>query len=165
MLKKKYLHQSIFVLISTTLVVSTIFSSASSATVLTAADSAAADLALMQSAFAQQFPGTSPSSTSKVSSAPNGNISTDPLKPYLRENSRFSNSLLAKAQPDECFVAPGIDYPVGPPCATGTPKTNEGYVWGLAQSKDALWFGTGANVQCLVNGTYLGATSPAVTSA
>ena len=165
MLKKTFFRQLVGVSVSAVLVGSTIFSTTSVASNLTAAESANADLALMQSAFAQQFPGTSPSMASKVASAPSANISSDPLKPYLRENSRFTNTLIAKAQPDECFAGVGIDYPAGPPCVTGVPKTNEGYVWGLAQSNNSLWFGTGANVQCLVNGTYLGSSSPTVTNA
>ena len=41
------------------------------------------------------------------------------------------------------------------------PKTNEGYVWGLALAGDRLWMGTGANIRCLVQGGYLGASKPA----
>ncbi len=40
------------------------------------------------------------------------------------------------------------------------PKANEAYVWGLALAEDRLWFGTGANVQCLVEGGYLGIATP-----
>ena len=160
-----HLRKSLLVLASTALLVSTVCISASSASVVTTAESADADLALMQSAFAQQFPGTSASSAMTVASNPKANNPANPLTPYLRENSSFVNTMLAKAQPDECFAGIGVDYPAGPPCASGVPKTNEGYIWGLAQSKDSLWFGTGANVQCLVNGTYLGSTNPGVTSA
>ncbi len=73
-------------------------------------------------------------------------------------------SLLAKATPDECFDGIGVDYPDGPPCASGKPKVNEAYVWGLAKTGDDLWFGTMANTHCLVVGGYLGSTSPIETS-
>ena len=119
----------------------------------------------MQSAFAQQFPGTSPSTATKVASAPQAINSLNPSTPFLGENSKLVNTLLAKAQPDECLDEVGLDYPAGPPCATGVPKTNQAYVWGMASAKDSLWFGTGANVLCLVNGAYLGATSPTRNSA
>lgn len=68
--------------------------------------------------------------------------------------------LLAKAQPDECFIGIG-DTPTGLPCANGgTPKVNQAYVWGLAKAGDTLWFGTAPNVHCLVIGGYLGMTAP-----
>jgi hypothetical protein len=35
----------------------------------------------------------------------------------------------------------------------------------MASARDSIWFGTGANVLCLVNGTYLGATTPTKTNA
>ena len=163
MLKKSNLLLS--ALISVTVVISTMFATSLSAADLTASESANADLSLMQAVFAQQFPGTSPSVAIMATSTPKATDSTNPLTPYLRGNSKFANSLLAKAQPDECFAGAGINYPAGPPCPAGSvPKVNEGYVWGLAQSKDLLWFGTGANVQCLVNGTYLGATDSVTTS-
>lgn len=66
--------------------------------------------------------------------------------------------LLAKAQPDECYNGMGSPYPAGPPCDTGQPKVNQAYVWGLAKSGDDLWFGTAANVHCLVLGNYLNLT-------
>ena len=68
--------------------------------------------------------------------------------------------LLAKATPDECFVEIGAPYPAGPPCATGQPKVNQAYVWGLAKAGDALWFGTGPNVHCLVSGAFLRMPAP-----
>lgn len=64
-------------------------------------------------------------------------------------------SLLAKAKPDECFGGIGLPYPAGPPCATGKPKVNQAYVWGLTQVGPTIWFGTGANVHCLVSGATL----------
>ena len=70
----------------------------------------------------------------------------------------LSNTLLGKAQPDECYVAPGVDYPngiagysptAGPPCPLGSiEKSNQTYVWGLTRPGDSLWFGTGPNVYC-----------------
>ena len=71
----------------------------------------------------------------------------------------LSHELLAKAQPDECFDGAGNPYPAGPPCATGKAKVNQAYVWGLAKSGNDLWFGTAANVHCLVLGGFLGITS------
>ena len=67
--------------------------------------------------------------------------------------------VLAKAAPDECFDGVGNPYPPGPPCATGRPKVNQAYVWGLAKSGPSLWFGTAPNVHCLVLGAYLGQTA------
>ena len=90
-----------------------------------------------------------------------------------------STTLLMKAVPDECYVpyertgtSPDYTYirntpvppevPVGGVCSDpeAIPKTNESYVWGLAQAGDRLWFGTGANVQCLVTGNYLNYSNP-----
>ncbi|MFG2044557.1 hypothetical protein ACGFI8_41600, partial [Dactylosporangium sp. NPDC048998] len=68
--------------------------------------------------------------------------------------------LLAKAAPDECFAGVGQPYPPGPPCTTGKPKVNQSYVWGMTKSGDRIWFGTGANVQCLTLGTSLGQRTP-----
>ncbi|WP_426513300.1 hypothetical protein ACPPVO_23365 [Dactylosporangium sp. McL0621] len=68
--------------------------------------------------------------------------------------------LLAKAQPDECFAGIGQPYPAGPPCKDGKPKVNQSYVWGLTKTGDRVWFGTGANVQCLTLGTSLSQTTP-----
>lgn len=94
----------------------------------------------------------------------------------------LSNTLLAKAQPDACYgVISGTatnptevyDKPTYNPqdgtCPTaataGTqanpvPKTDQAYVWGLTQSPatNDLWFGTMANTQCLVEGSYFGTT-------
>jgi hypothetical protein len=68
--------------------------------------------------------------------------------------------VLAKAEPDECYDGMGNPYPSGPPCGTGRPKVNQAYVWGLAKSSDDLWFGTAANVHCLVLGGFLDLTLP-----
>lgn len=99
-------------------------------------------------------------------------------------------NVLAKAVPDECYVkaeekltetSPGVwavsgySHPGGIPpatpvadaggdymCADGAlPKTNESYIWGLAKSGERLWFGTGANVNCMVNGGYFETLAPA----
>jgi hypothetical protein len=67
---------------------------------------------------------------------------------------------LAKAQPDECFDGIGLPHPAGPPCATGKPKVNQAYVWGLTQVGPTIWFGTGANVHCLVSGATLQYVNP-----
>ena len=71
-----------------------------------------------------------------------------------------NRTLLSKARPDECFS--GIDdpanvYPATAPCAVGTPKVNQGYVWSLAPGTGAdLWFGTVANPHCAVIGQLAG---------
>ena len=75
-----------------------------------------------------------------------------------------NGELLAKAPPDECFDGIGVNYPSGPPCLTGRPKVNQSYVWGLAKAGDQLWFGTMSNTHCLVEGAYLGQTTPHETS-
>ncbi|KWV29500.1 hypothetical protein [Micromonospora rifamycinica] len=73
-----------------------------------------------------------------------------------------SPQLLAKAQPDECFAGIGLPYPAGPPCATGQAKVNQAYLWGMTRAGKTLWFGTGANVNCLTSGRALRNTTPTV---
>jgi len=79
---------------------------------------------------------------------------------------------MSKAAPDECFygIGDGDNYfdPTGidiEACLLdeGQPKVNQAYVWGLAKAEETLWFGTAANVHCLVMGGYLGSTSPVLT--
>ena len=72
----------------------------------------------------------------------------------------LDGKLLAKAQPDECFDGIGAPYPPGPPCASGQPKVNQAYVWGIAKTGPQIWFGTAANVQCMVIGGMLGLELP-----
>lgn len=72
----------------------------------------------------------------------------------------YRHQLLAKATPDECFVGIGLAYPVGPPCAQGQPKTNQGYVWGMTRAGKQIWFGTGANINCLTSGRNLHPSDP-----
>ncbi len=73
-------------------------------------------------------------------------------------------ALLSKASPDECFATIGDPWQAMPPdgtCPAGRrPKTNQAYVWGLTKHGSDLFFGTAANVQCLVEGTFLGVTTP-----
>ena len=71
-------------------------------------------------------------------------------------------TLLGKAEPDECFYGIGINgRPSVPPCGEGgIPKVNQGFIWGMVKSGDNLWFGTGANVQCLAKGSYANLTTP-----
>lgn len=71
-----------------------------------------------------------------------------------------TTQLLAKAMPDECFAAIGQPYPAGPPCAAGQAKVNQSYVWGMTRAGKTLWFGTGANVNCLTSGRALRNTTP-----
>lgn len=60
--------------------------------------------------------------------------------------------LLAKAEPDECFIGIGEEYPAGPPCIEGVEKVNQAYVWSLVKPDDTVWFGTGANLACQTAG-------------
>ena len=78
----------------------------------------------------------------------------------------YETSLLAKAKPDECFN--GIGEPITKPdangvCATGQPKVNDAYVWGLTKVDQNLFFGTLANTMCLVESGYLGVETGHVT--
>ena len=79
----------------------------------------------------------------------------------------YQRDLLAKAEPDECFngirALGDLTPPVVPPCSEGQPKVNQAYVWGLTLAGSNLWFGTAANVHCLVLGAYLGQTNPVQT--
>ncbi len=78
----------------------------------------------------------------------------------------LTNTLLAKAEPDECFAGVGAPYPSmeNGKCPKGSvPKMNQAYVWGLTQVQSKLWFGTAPNVLCLVLGGYLGQTEPVQT--
>jgi hypothetical protein len=75
-------------------------------------------------------------------------------------------TVLAKAKPDECFN--GIGQPITKPdangvCATGVPKVNDAYVWGLTKAGDNLFFGTLANTLCLVESGFLGVETGHVT--
>jgi hypothetical protein len=88
----------------------------------------------------------------------------------------LTNTLLEKAAPNACFgvisrdpnhtshVTEVYDQPKVEACpnkaTAGTekntvPKTDQSYVWGLTQVGNYLWFGTVANTQCQVEGTYL----------
>jgi hypothetical protein len=89
-------------------------------------------------------------------------------KPVLRSMKNYQKAVLAKAAPDECFC--GVS-PLGtpPPNPTNNPppctgdckaKVNQAYVWGLTLCGSNLWFGTAANVHCLVIGAYLNNTNP-----
>lgn len=70
--------------------------------------------------------------------------------------------LLAKAQPDECFVEIGDQRPINEDgsCDAGIPKLNQAYVWGLTKARGRLWGGSGPNILCLIGGTLLGTGMP-----
>jgi hypothetical protein len=87
-----------------------------------------------------------------------------PIPPGLASRLQYKFTRLAKAQPDECFNGIGQPYPAGPPCASGQAKVNQAYVWGLTQAGTMVWFGTGANVHCLVSGYTLGYMKPVANS-
>jgi hypothetical protein len=59
-------------------------------------------------------------------------------------------TVLAKAVPDECWSGCGMPYTAasanGMCPADTTPRRNQAYVWGLAQWKQNVWIGTGANI-------------------
>ncbi len=79
----------------------------------------------------------------------------------------YAWSVVAKAQPDECFFGLGdpnnlfsfqANYPGNlstgyKPCTflgkQGRPKVNQAYLWGLTKYGTDLWFGTVANTLCL----------------
>jgi hypothetical protein len=73
---------------------------------------------------------------------------------------------IAKASPDETFFGigdPRNEYDpvkVHPTSPDGVAKTNQAYVWGLTQSENTLYFGTGPNIHCLVAGMYMGLKTP-----
>ncbi|PRY28408.1 hypothetical protein [Pseudosporangium ferrugineum] len=80
----------------------------------------------------------------------------------VRAADTYTFELLGKAAPDECFAGIGRPYPAGPPCAQGQAKVNQAYVWGLARVGKQVWFGTGANTQCLTSGSSLADANPVV---
>ncbi|MEO3747653.1 hypothetical protein [Plantactinospora sp. B5E13] len=72
----------------------------------------------------------------------------------------YERTLLAKATPDECFAGVGLAYPPGPPCASGQAKVNQSYLWGITRAGQSLWFGTGANINCMTSGRNLNNSRP-----
>ena len=99
------------------------------------------------------------------------------VKPTLTEDelmakfSRFYNvDLVAKAQPDEYYCGPdAAPHDPQTPCnvtnewyTEGYNKVNQAYVWGMTKRGPYVWFGTGANVNCLVGGTYFSDATPLV---
>jgi hypothetical protein len=77
----------------------------------------------------------------------------------------YEINLVAKAKPDECFTGLSsglaalgkflLTYPNNLDCKTcldsgGRPKVNQAYVWGMTKHGPDVWFGTAANVLCLV---------------
>lgn len=63
----------------------------------------------------------------------------------------FDHELVARAEVDECFNGIGEPYVSGPDCEWyEKPKANQSYLWGLTRADDTLWFGTAANMLCLV---------------
>jgi hypothetical protein len=64
-----------------------------------------------------------------------------------------NGTLRAKAQPDECFIGIGVNFPfTRPPCRLGVPKVNQAYVWAMTKTPNKMWFGTTANPQCITQG-------------
>ena len=101
-------------------------------------------------------------------------IAAFPTPPAHAESSSQQVDILGKAVPDECFGGitnppslPPPYVPLGPSgCPNGMkPKVNQAYVWGLTQTNQDWWFGTAANVNCLVEGVFLQRTDAYETSA
>jgi hypothetical protein len=73
-------------------------------------------------------------------------------------------TLIAKAQPDACYVPGSFTDQSGPPCAAGAqPKVNQGYAWSIVATGNDVWWGTIANPLCQVYGAFLGITTPVET--
>jgi hypothetical protein len=119
--------------------------------------------------------------TSVAQAATGDPLSAEQLEQYWQESypeqleaaagppSLYIPELLAKAEPDECFNGIGVPYTgTVPDCPEGQPKVNQAYVWGLTAysttTANTLWFGTAPNVHCLVQGAFLGFTSPTLTN-
>jgi hypothetical protein len=89
-----------------------------------------------------------------------------PQEGFSVTSPQYTVDRLAIASPDECFGGIGASYQaIGQTgCEPGRqPKVNQAYVWGLAETERDLWMGTAANVNCLVEGTYLGRTDAYIT--
>ncbi len=93
----------------------------------------------------------------------------DQTRPNSLNFGFIEHEVKAKALPDGCYFGIGDDQnyyvPGGIDCETctslgGQPKTNQAYVWGLTKESGKLYFGTAANVHCLVMGTFLGMPIP-----
>src|SRR5262245_6766965 len=71
-----------------------------------------------------------------------------------------NGALDAKAQPDECFIAVGVNIPFARPnattgaCTLGAPKVNQSYLWAMTRTAKTIWFGTTANPQCIAQGAF-----------
>lgn len=120
--------------------------------------------------------------TAAVLAAPAGAAPKPPPPPSSggwgsNTNPRTVSSVVGKAAPDECWIRPtdpndasqygkyatpsATDANGRVTCPDGSvPKVNQAYVWGLTRTGSNLWFGTVANTQCLVMGSYLGLTTP-----
>lgn len=67
----------------------------------------------------------------------------------------------ARAKPDECFIAIGVNIPFARPdattgaCAFGVPKVDQSYLWAMAKTPNKIWFGTTANPQCIAQGAFV----------
>lgn len=89
-----------------------------------------------------------------------------PQEGFSVTSPQYTVDRMAMASPDECFGGIGASYQaIGQTgCEPGRqPKVNQAYVWGLAETERDLWMGTAANVNCLVEGTYLGRTDAYMT--
>ncbi|MCF8035304.1 MAG: hypothetical protein K9K62_00385 [Desulfobacteraceae bacterium] len=63
----------------------------------------------------------------------------------------IESEMVARAKVDECFNGIGEPFEPGPECGRDEkPKCNQSYLWGLTKAGNNLWFGTAANMLCLV---------------
>mgnify|MGYP006280769657 CR=1 FL=1 len=69
----------------------------------------------------------------------------------MGQRPQFGSELLARAEIDECYNGIGEPFKEGGDCGRyEQPKANQAYLWGLTKADDKLWFGTAANMLCLV---------------
>ena len=90
-------------------------------------------------------------------------IETPLRDPAPESTQTLTRTVLAKADPDECYdpdTGQHTSFLEDGTCPTGyQPKVNQAYVWGLTRTGSDLWFGTAPNVHCLVMNYYLGLES------
>lgn len=88
-----------------------------------------------------------------------------------QKENEYEVRLLAKAGSDECYTPLNVNprtyipMPGSGVCPENTvEKVNQAYVWGLAKTSKDLWLGTAPNVNCLVEGGFLGIVTPSENS-
>jgi len=78
-----------------------------------------------------------------------------PVQAQKEESQKLKHQieLLAKAAPDECFVAVGEPSSGSPPCQRGQPKVNDSYIWSMTSDGEHIWLGTVSNYLCGIEST------------